>query len=530
MANKQPFERYPLIPWPRSVSPREGSFEWNRATRVVAVGDDSVRRVAASLVERVAPALGFRPALDAARGENTVVLRLEPSLLEVEGYQLRVDQGGVELVAKNAHGLFYGIQTIAQLLAKPLDSRSAAAAAPCALPAVEIDDAPRFAYRGLHIDVARHFYPIAVVKRVIEQMARLKLNAFHWHLTEDQGWRIEIKTYPRLTEVGAWRKQTLIGHGQSEPKHYDGIAHGGFYTQTEVREVVRFAAERFVTVVPEIEMPGHSLAILAAYPELGCSPGPYDVATRWGIFEDILCPREETFTFLENVLSEVIELFPGKYVHVGGDEAPKARWKSSEFVQRLKVEQHLRDEDEVQSYFIRRIDRFLASRGKALVGWDEILEGGLSPNATVMSWRGVSGGIEAARQGHDVIMTPTTHAYFDYHQGPTELEPPGIGGFLPLQTVYDFEPVPAELSADERRHVIGAQANLWTEYIKQESHLEYMLFPRLFAMSEVTWTPAAARNYAAFLGRAEPNALRLETEGVRVAMRAFQEARQQQIE
>ncbi len=517
MQNEQPFERYPLVPWPRSISPREGYFVWNRATRVVAAGDDSARRVAAVLVERVAAGLGFRPALDGAAGENTIVLRLDADLTEAQGYRLRVDQNSVELVAKTAHGLFYGVQTLVQLLAK----------AGSELPAVEIEDAPRFAYRGLHLDVARHFYPIAVVKRVIEQMARLKLNVFHWHLTEDQGWRIEIKKYPRLTEVGAWREQTLIGHGQAEPKRYDGVRHGGFYTQAEVREVVQFATDRFVTIVPEIEMPGHALAILAAYPELGCSPGPFKVVGSWGIFEDILCPREETFTFLENVLSEVIELFPGKYVHVGGDEAPKARWKSSEFVQRLKVEQNLRDEDEVQSYFIRRIDRFLASRGKALVGWDEILEGGLSPNATVMSWRGVSGGIDAARQGHDVIMTPTTHCYFDYYQGSPELEPPGIGGFLPLELVYEFEPVPSELNADEARHVIGAQANLWTEYLKQESHLEYMLFPRLFAMSEVTWTPAAAKNYAAFLRRAEPAAVRLEAEGVRVAMRAFEEVRQQ---
>ena len=509
------------MPWPRSLSPREGAFGWNGATRVVAEGDEAVRRVAAGLVEQLAPALGFRPALDGAGGENTVVLRLDPSQKEDEGYQLRVDRERVELVAKTAQGLFYGVQTIVQLLSR----QRAGSQARSELPAVEIEDAPRFAYRGLHLDVARHFHPVAVVKRIIEQMARLKLNVFHWHLTEDQGWRIEIKKYPRLTEVGAWRKRTLIGHGHAEPKRYDDVAHGGFYTQEEVRDVVRFAAERFVTIVPEIEMPGHALAILAAYPELGCSPGPFEVAASWGVFEDILCPREETFTFLEDVLSEVIELFPGKYVHVGGDEAPKTRWKASEFVQRLKVEQNLRDEDEVQSYFIRRIDRFLASRGKALVGWDEILEGGLSPNATVMSWRGVSGGIDAARQGHDVIMSPTTHAYFDYCQGPAELEPPGIGGFIPLETVYAFEPVPAELSAEQARHVIGAQANLWTEYIKEESHLEYMLFPRLFAMSEVTWTPAARRDYAAFLRRAEPTALRLETQGVRVAMRAFQEVR-----
>jgi hexosaminidase len=509
------------VPWPRSLEPRDGVFAWHGATRVVAEGDDAVRRVAARLVERLAPALGFRPELAGARAENAVVLRLDPSLHENEGYRLRIDAHGVELLAKTPHGLFYGVQTIVQLLSK----QGAGNEARSELPAVEIEDAPRFAYRGLHLDVARHFYPVAVVKRVIEQMARLKLNVFHWHLTEDQGWRIEIKKYPRLTEVGAWRKQTLIGHGHDEPKRYDDVVHGGFYTQEEVRDVVRFAAERFITIVPEIEMPGHALAILAAYPELGCSPGPFEVATSWGIFEDILCPREETFTFLEDVLSEVIELFPGRYVHIGGDEAPKTRWKASEFVQRLKLEQNLHDEDEVQSYFIRRIDRFLTSRGKALVGWDEILEGGLSPNATVMSWRGVSGGIDAARQGHDVIMSPTTHAYFDYYQGPEELEPPGIGGFIPLETVYAFEPVPAELSADQARHVIGAQANLWTEYIKEESHLEYMLFPRLFAMSEVTWTPAGRRDYAAFLRRAEPTALLLEAEGVRVAKRAFGEAR-----
>ena len=321
--------------------------------------------------------------------------------------------------------------------------------------------------------------------------------------------------------MGSQRKETLVGHGHSSPKKYDGTPYGGFYTQDEVREVVRYAAERFVTVVPEIEMPGHSLAALAAYPELGCTPGPFEVGTYWGVFEDILCPREETFTFLENVLSEVIELFPGKYVHIGGDEAPKARWKASDFVQKLKDEKDLDTEDEVQSYFIHRIDEFLTSRGKTLVGWDEILEGGLSPNATVMSWRGVQGGIEAARQGHNVIMTPTHYAYFDFYQGPPDSEPLAIGGYLPLEKVYEFEPIPRELEGDAARFVIGAQANVWTEYMKSDSHAEYMIFPRLLAMSEVVWSPAESKKYEAFLTRAAPSVARLEAQGCHVARHAF---------
>ncbi len=519
---KEELEKYAVVPWPRSLTPREGRFVWNASTRIAVASDDpGSRQVAQALADLIAPATGFSPGIDGTPGANTVLLRLDPSIAHDEGYRLTVHGDGVELVAKKPAGLFYGVQTIRQLLPREIESKTPVSGVSFVLPAVVIEDAPRFAYRGLHLDVARHFFSTDFVKRTIDRMARFKLNTFHWHLTEDQGWRIEIKKYPRLTEVGSQRKETLVGHGHSSPKKFDGTPYGGFYSQDEVREVVRYAAERFVTVVPEIEMPGHSLAALAAYPELGCSPGPFEVATHWGIFEDILCPREETFTFLENVLSEVIGLFPGKYVHIGGDEAPKARWKASEFVQRLKADKNLDTEEEVQSYFIQRIDHFLTTRGKTLVGWDEILEGGLSPNATVMSWRGVKGGIEAARDGHHVIMTPTTHAYFDYYQAPPEGEPLAIGGYLPLDKVYDFEPVPRELSDQEARYVIGAQANVWSEYLKSESQAEYMIFPRLLAMSEVVWSAAESKKYESFLTRARPNVARLEAQGVHVARHAF---------
>jgi hexosaminidase len=518
---KDELARYAVVPWPRSLERREGRFVWNAQTRIAPVGDDpGLRQVAASLGALVAPATGFAPLLDAAPGPNSVVLRLDPAMTEDEGYRLRVEGDGVEIVAKKPVGLFYGVMTLRQLLPPPIEASGPVAGVSWEIPAVEIEDAPRFAYRGLHLDVARHFFSVEFVKRTIDQMARFKLNTFHWHLTEDQGWRIEIKKYPRLTEIGSKRKETMIGHGNSRPRRYDGTPHGGYYTQDEVREVVQYAAERFVTVMPEIEMPGHSLAALAAYPELGCSSGPFEVATSWGVFDDILCPREETFTFMENVLAEVLELFPSRYIHIGGDEAPKARWKESDFVQRLKAEQNLSSEEDVQSYFIRRIDRFLTARGRVLVGWDEILEGGLSPNATVMSWRGTSGGIEAAREGHDVIMSPTSHLYFDFYQAAPDTEPLAIGGMIPLRKVYEFEPVPRELSDEQARHVIGAQANVWTEYMKTNDHVEYMIFPRLLALSEVVWSPSEARRYDSFLARAEPNVARLASRGVRVAKHA----------
>jgi hexosaminidase len=379
---------------------------------------------------------------------------------------------------------------------------------------VNIEDAPRFSYRGMHLDVARHFYGPEFVKHYIDMLARYKINRFHWHLTEDQGWRIEIEAYPRLTEISAYRDQTHVGHG-SEDFIGDGQRYGGFYTKDEIRDIVAYAQERFVTVIPEIEMPGHSQAVLAAYPEFACTEGPFEVAMTWGVFEEIFCPYEETFEFLETILTEVIELFPGQYIHIGGDEAPKTRWKESEYVQRLMQREGFTDEMQVQSWFIRRIERFLNENGRRMIGWDEILEGGLAPDATVMSWRGTTGGIEAARMGHDVVMTPNSELYFDYYQSEDrDNEPPAIGGFLSLETVYAYDPVPEQLGKAEAAHIIGAQANVWTEYMKTPGHVEYMVFPRMFALSEVVWSPKDAKDYKGFLHRLDWHFDRLDALGV----------------
>jgi hexosaminidase len=357
----------------------------------------------------------------------------------------------------------------------------------------------------MHLDVARHFFPVAVVERYIDLLSRYKFNTFHWHLTDDQGWRIQIEAYPKLTEVGSCRRETVVDKN-FKPYVGDGVPYCGFYTQEEIRQVVAYAAARHITIVPEIEMPGHARAALASYPELACTPGPFEVGTVWGVEEDLFCPSEVTFSFLEGVLTEVMALFPGPYIHVGGDEAPKTRWKSSALAQSIIQREQLADEHALQSWFVQRIERFLNAHGRRLIGWDEILEGGLAPDATVMSWRGVSGGIAAAQQGHDVIMTPTGYAYFDYAQGDPALEPFSIGGNLPLEKVYSFDPVPDVLTPAEATHIIGAQGNVWSEYIATPYRLEFMVFPRMLAMAEVTWSPASVRDWEGFLARL-PSAL-----------------------
>jgi hexosaminidase len=335
------------------------------------------------------------------------------------------------------------------------------------------------------------------IKRFLDVMSVYKLNTFHWHLTEDQGWRIEIKKYPLLTQISSVRKESMLGHYRD--RKFDGKSHGGFYTQEQIKEVVAYAASKYITVIPEIEMPGHSQAVLAAYPQLGCNPDKiYQVATRWGVSEDVLAPREETFKFLEDVLTEVMALFPGQYIHIGGDECPKTQWRESRFCQNLMKQLGLKDEDELQSYFIRRIDQFVTSKGKKLLGWDEILEGGLSPNAMVMSWRGVKGGVEAAKQKHDVVMSPNSFFYLDYYQGDSKTEPLAIGGNLPLSKSYSFEPDLPELTEEETKHVVGIQANVWTEYISNIKYAEYMTYPRALALSEIAWSPKAPKDYSAF--------------------------------
>jgi hexosaminidase len=381
------------------------------------------------------------------------------------------------------------------------------------MPAVRIEDAPRFRWRGGMLDVARHFMPKEFVKKYVDLLALHKMNTFHWHLTDDQGWRIEVKKYPRLTEVGSRRAGTIVGHpGRDSTRWvFDSVPHGGFYTQDDVREVVAYARARHVTVVPEIEMPGHAVAAIAAYPELGVTGRPTEVSGRWGVFSNILNAEPSTVAFMQDVLTEVMGLFPGAFIHVGGDEADKTLWRADPRIQARIKALGLKDEHELQSWFIRQMDTFLAQRGRRLIGWDEILEGGLAPKAAVMSWRGTKGGIEAARAGHDVVMSPTSHVYLDYYQSREEgRETRATGAFLPLDTVYAFEPVPADFTPEQARRVLGAQGNLWTEYVPTPKRAEYMLYPRLSAIAEVTWTPKAGRDFADFRRRFGPHGRRLD--------------------
>jgi hexosaminidase len=511
----------PLIPLPRAMETGSGRLTLTAASTVaVAPDDERLRaRVDAALEPlRARWGLPLPIARDAGGGAAALALRLtgegdeRTGLGRVptrpgewsEAYTLRIETDGAGLEAEALPGLLHGLRTLEQL-ALPGGT----------LPVARIDDAPRFSYRGLHLDVGRHFFPVEFILRYVDLLAGYKLNAFHWHLTDDQGWRIEIRSRPRLARVAAFRAETRVGHAGEPPYVGDGKPYGGYYTQEDVRRVVAYAAERGVTVIPEIEMPGHARAALAAYPELACAPGPYEVATSWGVFDEIFCPSEATFTFLEEVLAEVMDLFPSRYIHIGGDEAPRTAWRQSPLAQEVIRREGLADEHELQSWFIRRVGRFLAGHGRRLIGWDEILEGGLAPDATVMSWRGEVGGIEAARQGHDVVMTPNPVAYLDHYQGDPDGEPLAIGGLTTVEEIYGWEPVPAELAPAEAERVLGGQGNLWTEYIKTPEHVEYMVFPRLLALAEVLWSPAEARHLRAFQARLGASLGRLDERGVR---------------
>lgn len=505
-----------IIPKPLQVTQQDGFFVLNKSTAIVLSADvDSLRQEAEYLRTLLQPATGFSFPVKEQQN-NAIYLQIDEAILHEEGYQLEVNKNGVTINAKTTAGIFYGIQTLRQLLPPELEKKEQQEIK-WELPFCQIEDVPRYGYRGMHLDVARHFFTVEEVKNYLDIMALHKFNTFHWHLTEDQGWRIEIKKYPKLTEVGAWRKETIIGHNNTGPQTFDGKRYGGFYTQEEVKDVVAYAQKLHITIIPEIEMPGHSLAALSAYPELGCTEGPFEAATRWGIFKDVYCPKEETFQFLEDVLTEVMELFPGKYIHIGADECPKDRWKESALCQRIIEEQGLKDEHELQSYFVRRIEKFLNANGKSLVGWDEILEGGLAPNATVMSWRGTEGGIAAAKQHHDVIMTPTNYCYFDYYQAKPEGEPLAIGGYLSVDSVYGYDPTPAVLNQEEAKHILGVQGNVWTEYIKDNDYLMYMVYPRASALAEVAWSTKENKSYGDFKKRFLQFSKRLDNLGVRYA-------------
>jgi hexosaminidase len=494
-----------LIPQPEKLTPGTGNFSITPKTKIVLAGS-GLEQSAKFLNDYFQTFFGFKLAIQKSGDfKNNIVLNYEKMEHSIPGaYYLHINKEGVHIGGDNATGTFYGVQTLIQLLPVVKSNN-------LVVPAVEIEDRPRFGYRGLMLDVGRHFFPLDYVKKFIDFVAMHKMNTMQLHLTEDQGWRIEIKKYPKLTSVGAYRNGTIIGHHPG--KGNDNTRYGGFYTQNEIKEMVKYAAERFVTIIPEIEMPGHASAAIAAYPQLSCFP---DSATKhpskvvwagseqgkqvqqaWGVYPDVFAPTEYTFQFLQDVLDEILPLFPSKYIHIGGDECPKDAWKKSAFCQQLIKDKNLKDEHGLQSYFIQRMEKYLNSKGRQIIGWDEILEGGLAPNAAVMSWRGEKGGIAAAKEKHQVIMTPTGWAYFDYSQTKKE-DSLTIGGYLTVQKVYSYEPLPKELTADEVKYVMGAQANLWTEYISNPRKLEYMLFPRLSAMSEVLWSPKASKDWNSF--------------------------------
>ena len=522
----QAFQNNHVIPKPRSISQSEGTFILPE-NMVIHISSEELLTEAEFLNDLlfVTNWKGYPIQLsDKLPESGFIYLSLDSESDKSESYNVSVTEQGISIHARTRTGVFYGIQTLRQLLPPQIEHTD-----PSLVPkntvweitALEISDVPRFEYRGMHLDVARHFFPVEFVKKYIDLLAMYKFNRFHWHLTEDQGWRIEIKKYPKLTEIGGWRDSTLIGNYGSGK--YDNIRHGGFYTQEEIKEVVAYAADRHITIIPEIEMPGHSSAALAAYPEFGCFDKEYHVASTWGVFEDIYCPSEATFSFLEDLLDEVIELFPSEYIHIGGDEAPKKQWEESPIAQEVIKREGLENEHELQSYFIGRIEQYLNSKGRQIIGWDEIMEGGLAPGATVMSWRGEAGGIEAAKMGHDVIMTPNASNYFDHFQAePTNEEPISIGGLTTLKDVYEYEPVPDELTPEEAKYIIGSQGNVWTEYIHTGAKVEYMAFPRAIALSEVLWSTVDQKDWEEFLKRLQTSFSHLDVMGINYA-RHFKE-------
>ena len=501
-----------LLPQPLSLERKEGTFALNKDTRIlVEQGWDDAANVGKQLADRINGSTGLGLKVEVLPpltppGQNAITLtRMAGFKLVPNGYRLEVQPDRALIVGQDGPALFYGMQTLLQLLPPEVFSPNKVKEdVAWALPAVSISDAPRFVWRGLMLDVCRHFFNKQEVENFLDLMAQHKLNTFHWHLTDDQGWRIEIKRYPKLTEVGAWRKDIAFGLDPKAGTAYgpDG-RYGGFFTQDDVREILAYAKARYITIVPEIEMPGHASAALLAYPELGCRTPA-----------NVYCAgNEATFEFLENVLLEIRDLFPCKYIHVGGDEVSKKNWKACEKCQARIQKEGLKDENELQSYFIRRIEKFLNAHDRTLIGWDEILEGGLAPNATVMSWRGIKGGVAAAKADHDVIMTPTSNCYFDYYQAKTG-EPKAIGGFLPLGKVYNFEPVAADIPADKVQHVLGAAGNLWSEYFPNYRHVQYMAYPRGCAMAEVTWTDPKLKDWDDFQKRLETQLKRLSAQGV----------------
>ena len=500
-----------LVPLPAKLTPRDGTFALTPLTRIQS--SPALHGLAELLRSYLRPATGLPLSVVEQAPHSRIALAIDPRLaVGDEGYRLTVAPDEIVLRAARDVGVIHGLQTIRQLLPTAVFRRAFVGDIAWTIPCLDIEDRPRFPWRGSHLDVGRHFMPKEFVLKHLDLLALHKLNVFHWHLTEDQGWRIEIKRYPKLTEVGAWRKDSMIAPRTRDPQQrkFSGKPHGGFYTQDDVREVVRYAMDRGITVVPEIELPGHARAAIAAYPELGNSDVPLEVATWWGVFDGIFGVHDRVFEFLEGVLEEVLDLFPSTYIHIGGDEVPKQEWRGNPRAQERMKTLGLANEDELQSWFIRHFDDWLSKRGRRLVGWDEILEGGLAPGATVMSWRGEEGGIAAAKAGHDVVMAPQKPTYLDHSPSELPTEPPGIGGHNSLEDVYQYEPIPRALSSEESKHVLGSQAQIWTEYMPDPKRVEYMAWPRLAALSEVVWSPKDARSWDDFARRLRTHLERLE--------------------
>lgn len=493
-----------VVPKPMELTKNEGEFKLSEQTKVVTGNHPELKKVAEFFVQKIKLSTGFDlKIVDQLPTNNFIQLAINSEIKQAEAYTLNANKSGVKIEGQTAKAAFYGMQTLLQLLPAEIESNSVVSNINWTVPAVTVNDAPRYPYRGMHLDVCRHFFPVEFIKKQLDVMAMFKMNYFHWHLTEDQGWRIEIKKYPKLTQVGSKRTEG------------EGHEYGGFYTQEQVKEIVRYAQERFITVIPEIELPGHALGALTAYPEYSCTGGPFKVRNIWGIEPDVYCAgKEETFKFINDIIDEVVALFPSEYFHIGGDECPKKRWEKCKLCQKRIKKEGLKNEHELQSYFIQRVEKMLLKHGKKMIGWDEILEGGLAPTATVMSWRGEKGGIEAANQGHDVIMTPGNWCYLDHYQGSDKVEPVAIGGYTTLAESYSYDPQPKEIAADKAKHILGTQGNVWSEYMYTPEIAEYRIYPRIIALAEVNWTTKANKNYTDFEKRMDNQFVRLDKHNI----------------
>lgn len=507
-----------IIPMPVSVIEKQGNFQLSRQTYIL-VDDKSLKEDAIIFNKFLEQTWGIQLTIENFKQNSGNFIELKRGVFprlkgRKEAYALSITNNSITIEAEE-DGMLHGLMSLYQLIPPSQDLKKG-----CKINCMQILDYPRFGYRGMHLDVGRHFFGIDFIKKYLDYMVLYKMNTFHWHLTEDQGWRIEIKKYPRLTQIGGFRDGTIIGHYPGTG--FDSTRYGGYYTQEQIREIVRYANERHITIIPEIELPGHSSAALAAYPYLGCTGGPYKVQGTWGVFDDVYCAgKDSTFQFLEDVLDEVMALFPSKYIHIGGDECPKTSWEKCPFCQKRMKDNHLKDTHALQSYFIQRIEKYINSKGRKIIGWDEILEGGLAQNATVMSWRGTEGGIAAARLHHQVIMTPGDNCYFDHAQSKHE-DSLNIGGYLPLENVYNYDPIPGSLLPSEKKYIIGAQGNVWTEYMAYPSKVEYMVFPRITALSETLWTPLRKKDYHNYLSRLKNEMRRYDKLGIHYSTAAFE--------